>query len=176
MKRLLLVAGLTPLLLTPFVGSGDATVFDSCGGGCPKPPSNSREVSDNAVSPQQYPGNTLTARLAKGKKKMILVVEGAMGDDCGGGSMRGYGIDPIVNGAYFMNGAPHFGGSFVEHSCFDGGDFTCYVTAHWWLDMDDPANAALIGVPITVVLRGGEELGNPPCIVGMNLKVRLEKK
>ena len=54
----------------------------------------------------------------------------------------------------------------------------CTVTAHWWLDMDDPANAALIGVPIAVTLVGGDTYGGPAvgAPVDVSLRVRLEKK
>ena len=44
--------------------------------------------------------------------------------------------------------------------------------------MDDPANAALLGVPITVTLVGGDPSGGPAVgnPVDMSLRVRLEKK
>ena len=52
----------------------------------------------------------------------------------------------------------------------------CTVVGHWWLDMDDPANAALLGVPITVTLLGGAQGGGGGGPVDMLLHVRLEKK
>lgn len=45
--------------------------------------------------------------------------------------------------------------------------------------MDDPANAALIGVPIIVTLVGGDPSGGSAVgneVVDMSLRVRLEKK
>ena len=58
-------------------------------------------------------------------------------------------------------------------------DRKCTAVGHWWLDMDDPANAALLGVPITVTLVGGDPSGGPAVggdPVDMSLRVRLEKK
>ena len=57
-------------------------------------------------------------------------------------------------------------------------DAYCTITAHWWLDMDDPANAALLGVPVTVTLVGGDVFGGPAVgsPIDMSLQVRLEKK
>jgi hypothetical protein len=58
------------------------------------------------------------------------------------------------------------------------GDTACTVTGHWWLDMDDPANAALLGAPLTVTLVSGDPYKSGP--VGgplfMSLHVSLGKK
>jgi|SRR5437899_1856981 len=68
------VAGLLYLVLMPPPGFA----ADSCGGGCPKPPSNARSVSAQVVPLATYPGNTLSATLAKGKTKSILHAEGML--------------------------------------------------------------------------------------------------
>src|SRR5437867_619841 len=55
---------------------------DSCGGGCPKTPSNSRFVSATTVPLGDYfaSPNVLSATLAKGKSKRVLTAEGLLTD------------------------------------------------------------------------------------------------
>lgn len=84
-----------------------------------------------------------------------------------------YSLGISVNGLE-MQPATDPGNTEVTEDCgsTSGG---CTVTAHWWLDMDDPSNAALLGVPITVTLAGGDRaIGSPS--IDMSLRVRLEKK
>src|SRR5207244_12548120 len=124
--------------------------------------------------------NTLTPRLANGKSKRILSAEGLLKDLSGpfGGPARMYALGITVNGLPMQP----FG--FDNRILEDCGvvrpdpDGYCAVTGHWWLDMDDPANAALLGVPIATTLVGGDyfgglQVGNP---IDMSLRVRLEKK
>ena len=156
---------------------------DSCGGGCAKPPSNSRAVSVENVLLATYPGNTLSATLAKGKKKTILIADGMLTDTTGGGGLvsREYDLGISVNGVS-MHPSPFGPGSpEADEDCGalrSDPDRTCTVTGHWWVDMDDPGNVALLGVPITVTLVGGDAFGGPAVgsPVDMSLQVRLEKK
>src|SRR5437870_1879931 len=136
---------------------------DSCGGGCPKLPSNARSVSGEVVPLATFGGNTLTATLAKGKTKRILHAEGMLTD--GGVALvasRAYALAISVNGLQM-----HPSGLGPAEAVEDCGavradpDASCTVTGHWWLDMDDPADAALLGVPITVTLAGGDLVGGP---------------
>jgi hypothetical protein len=163
-----------------------AFTADSCGGGCPKPPSNTRAVSAEDVILVAYPGNTLTATLAKGKKKTVLMADGMLSDGRGGSAFlvsREFDLGISVNGLS-MNPSHDFGPGSpnATEDCGEARsdpDRTCTVIGHWWLDMDDPANAALIGVPITVTLVGDEALGGPAAgneLVDMSLRVRVEKK
>jgi len=94
---------------------------------------------------------------------------------------RAFALGISVNGLRMQPGFSVPGQEEVVEDCgvfrADPDGF-CAVTAHWWLDMDDPANAALLGVPITVTLKGGDLFGGPA--VGdpadMSLRVRLQKK
>ncbi len=176
-----------------FVALASRPVFaaDSCGGGCPKPPSNSRAVSADGggVLLATYPGNTLSATLAKGKKKTILIADGMLADTTGGGGLvsREYDLGISVNGLAMHPGDPASGPvNPVNPDAYEDcgvarsdPDRVCTVIGHWWLDMDDPANAALLSVPITVTLVGGDPTGGPAVgstLVAMSLRVRLEKK
>ena len=174
------VAGILCLIL--MAPPAFAQSFDSCGGGCPKLPKNARTVSAEVVPLATYPGNTLTATLAKGTKKRILLADGMLTD----GSLsipvsREYDLGISVNGLA-MHPSPFGPGSpEADEDCGvlrSDPDRTCTVIGHWWLDMDDPANAALLGVPITVTLVGGDISGGPAVgsAVEMSLRVRLEKK
>jgi hypothetical protein len=95
---------------------------------------------------------------------------------------REYDLGISVNGLFGMapRGVP--GSSEATEDCGvfrSDPDRTCTVTGHWWLDMDDPANAALLGVPITVTLVGGDPSGGVAVgvvPVDISLRVRLEKK
>ncbi len=159
---------------------------DSCGGGCPKPPSNARAVSAVDVLLATFPGNTLTATLAKGKKKTILMADGML-DDIGQNSStivsREFDLGISVNGLA-MHPSDDFGpgSSDATEDCGvarSDPDRKCTVIGHWWLDMDDPANAALIGVPIAVTLVGGDPSGGPAVggvPIHMSLRVWLQKK
>ena len=157
---------------------------DSCGGGCPKPPSNARAVSVEPAILATYPGNTLSAALAKGKKKTILRADGMLTDDASNGSFvvpREYDLGISVNGLSMHPSTHGAGNADVAEDCGvfrSDPDRECTAVGHWWLDMDDPANAALLGVPITVTLFGGDPSGGPAVgtVVNMSLQVRLEKK
>jgi len=155
---------------------------DSCGGGCPKLPSNARAVSAELVPLAAYPGNTLSATLAKGKKKTILMADGMLTDGpIAEGVSREYDLGISVNGLSMQPGLLGPGSPEADEDCGvlrSDPDRTCTVTGHWWLDMDDPANAALLGVPITVTLVGGDISGGPAvgAPIDMSLRVRLEKK
>ena len=157
-----------------------AFAADSCGGGCPKPPSNARSVSATFVPLAAYPGNTLSATLAKGKTKRILHAEGMLTDGSSGFvASRAYALGTSVNGLPMQPSG--FGSAEAVEDCGAvraDPDAFCTVTAHWWLDMDDPANAALLGVPITITLVGGDLTGGPAVgsAVDMSLRVRLDKK
>jgi len=175
-------------LLSFAVGTSPASAADSCGGGCPKPPKSTRWVSATAVPLAPFGGNVLTADLRKGAKKSVLEVDGMLTD----GPITPVGLSRVFALGVSVNGLPMqpavAPGSFEAIS--DCGGYTdtptgdtvnaraCTVTGHWWLDMDDPANVALLGVPLTVTLVGGDliagpELGAP---VDMSLRVRQVKK
>src|SRR2546426_2803913 len=177
MTFILMVAALTVALLPPAPPSFAA---DSCGGGCPKLPSNARSVSAEVVPLATFGGNTLTATLAKGKTKRILHAEGILTDGgLGIVASRAYALAITLNGLQM-----HPSGLGPAEAVEDCGavradpDAFCTVTGHWWLDMDDPANAALLGVPITVTLAGGDLVGGPAVgsPVDVSLRVRLEAK
>jgi hypothetical protein len=155
-------------------------LVDSCGGGCPKPPKTARAVAWQPAHLATYPGNTLSATLAKGAKKTILMADGMLTDaPWAYYEPREYDLGISVNGLS-MSGS----GLGYPEASEDCGvlrsdpDRTCTAVGHWWLDMDDPANAALLGVPITVTLVGGDPSGGPlvGANVNMSLRVRLEKK
>jgi len=163
---------------------------DSCGGGCPKPPKATRWVSATATPLGVFLGapNVLTAALAKGTSKSVLEVDGMLTDGAKGFFVvpRVFALGVSVNGLPMQPAAKP--GSFEAISDCGGdtdmptGDTVntraCTVTSQWWLDMDDPANAALIKVPITVTLVGGDLIGGPEVglPVDMSLRVRLVKK
>ena len=170
------------LAWSPSVAPSFAQVVDSCGSGCPKPPSNTRAVAAQLVLLATYPGNTLTATLGKSKKKTILTADGMLTDAPYAYLLfREYDLGISVNGLSMHPSAAGPGAPEADEDCGairSDPDRTCTVIAHWWLAMDDPANAALLGVPITVTLVGGDPSGGP--VVGepvdTSLRVRLEKK
>ncbi len=173
------------LVVATFARPASASTADSCGGGCPTLPKSSRAVSAEIVILATFPGNTLTATLAKGQKKTILYADGILGDgELGGAPLvsREYDLGISVNGIAMHPSVTSGPGS--PDAAEDCGVFRsdpdrrCMVVGHWWLDMDDPANAALLGVPIAVTLVGGDASGGPAvgAAVEMSLRVRLEKK
>jgi hypothetical protein len=122
------------------------------------------------------------------KKKTVLYVDGMLDDIGANGTSaipRRYDLGISVNGLA-MQPSIDFGPGSADASedCglthpYSESDMKCTAVGRWWLDMDDPANAALIGVPITVTLVGGDPSGGPA--VGgvplhMTWRVRLEKK
>ena len=163
---------------------------DSCGGGCPKPPKNTRWVSATATPLGAFfaTPNVLSATLLKGTKKTVLEAEGMLTD----GPITPIALSRVFALGSSVNGLPMqpaaAPGSF--EAIADCGGYTdsptgdtvntraCTITAHWWLDMDDPANVALLGVPVTVTLVGGDLLGGAEvgAPVDMSLRVRAVKK
>src|SRR5438552_7125364 len=171
------VAGLLCLVLMAPPGFA----ADSCGGGCPTPPKNARAASAEIVPLATYPGNTLTATLAKGTKKRILLADGMLTEPFPLGVSREYDLGISVNGLSMHPSTSGPGSPEADEDCGalrSDPDRTCTVLGHWWLDMDDPANAAVLGVPITVTLVGGDLSGGPAVgnPIDMSLRVRLEKK
>lgn len=118
----------------------------------------------------------------KGLKKRILVADGVLTTALMGMGMgRYFALGISVNGAYYMQPdsgvhGPPPGPEVVELCDSDEGPGMCAVVGHWWLDLDDPANAALLGVPLTVTLVGGDLVGVGGGPVDMSLRVRPEKK
>jgi hypothetical protein len=177
------IAAATLIFAATLARPASAQTVDSCGGGCPKPPKNARAVAAHVFLAAYPPGNTLSATLAKGKKKTILIADGMLTDGAVSNFVsREYDLGISVNGlAMQPASAAGPGNPEADEDCGflrSDPDRTCTVTGHWWLDMDDPANAALLGVPITVILVGGDvsgglAVGQP---VDVSLRVRLEKK
>ncbi len=156
----------TPVLVVALLAA-PASVFaqvvaDSCGGGCPILPRNARVVSIASAPAAPYPGPAISATLRAGRRKRILYAETMTTESTGLGGPYVY---------VTANGLPMrpVGGFPVDYVC---PSTPCAVAA--WLDMDDPANAALIGVPITVTLSAWNSL--PGGTFDMSLVVRLEKK
>jgi len=176
------------IVLARALAEAPAFAADSCGGGCPKLPKSTRWVSATATPLAAFGGNVLTAMLAKGATKSVLEVDGLLTD----GPITPIALPRVFSLGASVNGLPMqpaaAPGSFEVIT--DCGGYTdsptgdtintraCTVTGQWWLDMDDPANAALIGVPITVTLTGGDLLGGPEvgAPVDMSLRVRQVKK
>ena len=177
MKNTSCAAGLLALTLS----APSSFAADSCGGGCPKPPINTRAVSSVFVPLAAFPGNTLSATLAKGTKTRILMADGMLTDGPvpAGPVPRAYALGMSVNGIPMQ---PHsFGSTEAVEDCGSvrvDPDGFCTVSGQWWLDMDDPANAALLGVPITVTLIGGDLSGGPAVgnFVDISLRVLLQVK
>jgi hypothetical protein len=97
----------------------------------------------------------LTGQLARGAGKRVLAVNATVGDLGGFGSQRSYTCHVTANGIDLQ--AP--GGNLMVQSNGPD-DSTGSVSASFWLDMDDPANAALLGVPINLNLSCTELTGN----------------
>jgi len=178
------VRGVVPAVFGLLLASPRGFAADSCGGGCPTLPSNARAVSATATPLAAFPGNVLAATLKKGKAKKILMVEGMLTDGpitpVVLARVLALGVD--VNGLLLQpSPAPDIFEAIEDCGAFraDGDpDGACTVTGNWWLDMDDPANAALLGVPITITLVGGDLLGGAEvgAPVDISLRVRFEKK
>jgi hypothetical protein len=183
MFRTVVVAAATLVFAVTFARTASAQVVDSCGAGCPKPPKSARAVAAAPVLLAAYPGNTLSATLAKGKKKTILMADGILSDGSDSKLVpREYDLGISVNGLSMQPASlAGPGNPEADEDCGvfrTDPDRTCTVVGHWWLDMDDPANAALLGVPITVTLAGGDVSGGLAVgsAVEISLRVRLEKK
>jgi hypothetical protein len=177
-------------VLSLALATSPASAADSCGGGCPKPPKSTRWVSATATPLGAFFGtpNVLTAGLLKGSKKSVIEVEGLLTD----GPITPIAVPRVFALGVSVNGLPMqpaaAPGSYEAIS--DCGGYTdsptgdtvntraCTVTAHWWLDMDDPANVTLLNVPITVTLVGGDLIGGPEvgAPVDFSLRVRQVKK
>jgi hypothetical protein len=177
------IAAATLIVAATLACPASAQVVDSCGGGCPKPPKNTRALATHVLLAAYPPGNTLSATLAKGKKKTILMADGMLTDGASALPVsREYDLGISVNGLSMQpTSLAGPGNPEADEDCGffrSDPDRTCTVVGHWWLDMDDPANAALLGVPITVTLVGGDVSGGPAVgsAVDMSLRVRLEKK
>ena len=115
----------------------------------------------------------LTATIAKGKKKNVLVVEATLSS--GASSISSYLIlGTTVNGVEMEPGYPN--PNFVLQSCGGG---LCTLTGTWWLDLDaaELANPGVfINQPLTVTLRGGEASAAPQSDGRVTMSVRLQKK
>ena len=173
-------------LLSGFIGlslgivaATNALARDSCAAPCTKLPKNARAVEGDGFTLAAYPGNTLSATLAKGKKKTILYAEGVLTD----GPYPPF-TDRILALGINVNGlrmqpsddVNNISTEVFSPRCQAIGDPPCTVVGHWWVDMDDPAYAELLGVPVTVTLIGGNYSGPGFQVVDMSLRVRLQKK
>ena len=177
------IAAATLVFAATLARPASAQTVDSCGGGCPKPPKNARAIAADVLLAAYPPGNTLSATLAKGKKKTILIADGMLTDGPNAnGLSREYDLGISANGLSMQPASlAGPGNPEADEDCGifrSDPDRTCTVIGHWWLDMDDPAAAALLGVPITVTLVGGDvsgglAVGGP---VDISLRVRLQKK
>src|SRR6266852_5546832 len=100
MKQTLRAVGVLGVLaLSLSAAPSIAQVVDSCGGGCPTTPKNARAVAAQAVPLATYPGNTLSATLAKGKKKTMLMADGMLTDGVFANvASREYDLGISVNG------------------------------------------------------------------------------
>jgi len=91
--------------------------------------------------------------LAKGNKKRVLTADGMLTDVESIPVSREYDLGISVNGLAMQPSSFGPGSPEATEDCGilrSDPDRVCTVIGHWWLDMDDPANAALLGVPITV--------------------------
>jgi len=175
---------LTLIAVAVGLTASSSLAADSCLAPCSKPPKNARAVSVSGMDPYvlaSYPGNTLSATLAKGKKKTILYAEGVLTDGpypAEFAPTRILALGVNVNGLPMQPSDPvnHITNEVVSPVCTAMPPTPCTVVGQWWLDMDDPANAALLGVPITVMLIGGNYYGGGGSAVDMSLRIRLEKK
>ena len=114
----------------------------------------------------------LTATIAKGKKKYVLVVEATLSTGLSLSSsylylrtdVNGWEIEPLGDGS-----------SEVLTDC----NGPCTLTASWWLDLD-VAEAAQPGLfinqPLTVTLRGGEGIASTQSGGKVTMSVHLQKK
>lgn len=169
------------------MASTAAYAADSCVGGCPKTPKTTRWLSSTATPLAPFPGMFLSAQLVKGLKKTVIEVEGVLTD----GPIspvflpRVFSLGVNVNGLPMQpSAAPNIDevitdcGAFADSGADTSNIAACTVSGHWWLDMEDPANAALLGAPLTVTLVGGDLLAGPEvgAPVDMSLRVRVIKK
>lgn len=117
----------------------------------------------------------LTATIAKGKKKRVLVVEGAVSTVTSEMAPNTLFIEPSVNGQPMNPDTP-----FVQ----DCGVFgiselasqlnCCSVSGVWWLDLDTNP-AAFVNVPLTVELSACGGSSTNGTFIG-SLVVRMQKK
>ena len=149
---------------------------DSCTAPCPKTPKSSHSVSLTTFPLPAY-GALLPVSLAKAKTKRVLRVDAMITD-----GPYGPIVVPIALAASVSaNGLPMqpslLGGFTVEDCGAARGDpdGACTLTATWWLDIDDPANVAILTPPVVVTMTWGALVG-PAVPVDVTLSARLEKK
>ncbi len=148
-----------------FAAAPASYAADSCVAPCLKPPANTRHVSiiGNYTFPA-FPAPILTAALAKGKAKRVIVVEA---------TVTAYvGPSPLYVGMLaYVNGIP-------MESPGAGADCpglnSCTLSGTFWLDID--ANPGLIGAPLTVTLSAQDGYGVGGQYFLASMTVRQEKK
>lgn len=156
---------------------------DSCLAPCAKVPKKSRHVSTVgfvALPAGPMAGPILTtpgATLAKGNKKKVVTVDATITSGMPvpmpmilsmGATLNGVAMEPTTG--VYMDCAgtamtPWFGGPLAG----------CTVSATFWLDLDQAETASpgtFIGLPLTVVLVGGDAsgMGGPPVSASMNVR------
>lgn len=179
MRNKMIIAAGTALALA---GASLAYAADSCTAPCVKPPKFSRSLSATTVPRPAAPALLLSATLQKAKKKRILQVEAMMTTNFYTPALPStLALYVDANGIFLQPGLA------VVVDCGGGAGFplgppslSCTVSGTWWLDIDDPANAALLASPpplLVVHLSGGElfpaAVGAP---VDISMTVRQLKK
>ena len=171
--------------LTVALTASLAHAADSCTAPCAKLPKETRSVSVQAFPRPAAPAALLVATLKGAKKKRVVKVDAMMTT-----SVYTPAIPSTLQLWADVNGIPlqpSVPGAGVIADCGGGAgvplgppSFSCTVSGNWWLDLDDPANVALVTSPIpplVVTLRGGEMVpGSVGAPVDISMTVRMVKK
>lgn len=158
---------------------------DSCAAPCAKLPTGTRAVSLVGLPRPPAPAVLLTATLKNAKPKRVLEVSAVMTT-----SQYTPGMPSTLQLWADVNGIalqPSAAGTGMIVDCGGGAgvplgppSYACTVNGSWWLDLDDPANVALLTKPLpplTVTLSGGELF--PLSVfapIDVSMVVRLVKK
>lgn len=119
----------------------------------------------------------LSASIAKGKSKSVLVINGMLSSGSSLATSTFY-LRVSVNGVW---AEPQTFGtvSLIAQGCGVGGSRMCTLTGTWWLDLDaaELANpGSFKGKPLEVVLEGGEEVAAIESQGRVTLSVVMQKK
>ncbi len=156
---------------------------DSCTAPCPTPPKTTHSVSAVGLPIPAYPAPLLPpVTLLKAKPKRVLMVEAMVTNAPYGPAVLGLALALAVDVNGIVLNPPGAGVPpilSVAEDCSTG-EGTCTVAGTWWLDLDDPANAALFGSPpplLLVTLVGGDLVGGGVgTLADVTINVRLQKK
>ena len=151
-------------------GAGSVQAADSCGGGCPVPPTYARSMS---MAEQLLPAQSFaplgSTKLRRGMRKTILHVDAIF--TSGMSAPQNLYMLVTVNGIRLEPTEPNL--PFNTRCAFPNSS-ACTLSVAAWIDLDQ--NPSLIGVPLDIAVIGGDTPHSPGSTYTLTLHARLTKK